>query len=338
MSELRRDIITGEWVIIATERAKRPENFKSSPDIKKIASEVCPFCTGNEQMTPSEVFSIDSISNRKPDTPDWKIRVVPNKFPALLPDIKLSIGKNGIYEIISGFGIHEVIINTPEHVFNISDLSTEELKLVVKTYIQRVNELKGDERIKSIIIMLNQGKEAGASLEHTHSQVFGVPIIPPVVGEELQGTLRYFNIKNSCAMCDIIKFEKKDNKRIVFEDEFFVVLEPFASKNPFETWIVPKRHNPHFEKMTEDELESFTNCLKIVVDIFYGELGNPAFNYYIHTGPTLIDTEKYFHWHLEFVPKLTIRAGFEIGTGVNINITTPEYTADFMKSGIKVKR
>lgn len=335
MPELRKDIITGEWVIVAVERAKRPENFRDQLKVKAGHGNICPFCSGNEYMTPGEVFSIDFVKNREANTPGWQVRVVPNKFPALLPNVELAQTKVGIYDIMSGFGVHEVIIHAPTHICNISELNDEELGLVVSAYIQRMNELKKDERIKSIIVMLNQGREAGASIEHSHSQVFGLPFIPPVIGEELSGTMLHFNNNDTCAMCDIIKFEKEEGKRVVFEDECFIILQPFASKNPFETWIVPKRHNPDFETITKEELRSFSHCLKLVVDFFYTELNNPSFNYYIHSAPALIDASKYFHWHLEFLPKLTIRAGFEIGTGVDINIASPEQTSDFMKKSLE---
>jgi UDPglucose--hexose-1-phosphate uridylyltransferase len=338
LSEFRKDIISGEWVIISKERARRPEIFKSESRVKTISTEVCPFCSGNEHMTPGEVFSIDSFEGRKPNTSGWKVRVVPNKFPALFPKIDLEIGREGIYDIMSGFGVHEVVINTPRHTYNVGDLSSDELKLMVEAYIRRIGELKKDERIKSIIIMLNQGKEAGASLEHTHSQIFGVPFIPPKIGKELSGTIEYFNNNNRCAMCEIINFEKKEDERIIFEDEHFVIIEPFASKVPFETWIVPKRHAYEFESISCEELNSFSYCLKNVLDVFSYELGEPPFNYYIHSSPTFIDTGKYYHWHLEFLPKLSIPAGFEIGTGVNINIAPLEQTADFIREKLKIKK
>jgi len=183
--------------------------------------------------------------------------------------------------------------------------------------------------------MHNQGKEAGASLDHIHSQLFGLPIIPPVLGKELSGTLSYFNHNNRCAMCDILDFELREDKRVVWEDEHFVVLQPFASGSPFETWIVPKSHSPNFDDITDEQISSFAHCLKIMLDFFYTDLDNPAFNYYIHNSPTLIDTSRYFHWHLELLPKLTIKAGFEMGTGVSINITTPEFTAEYIKEKIK---
>ncbi len=337
MPEFRKDLITGEWVIIATERAKRPDKFKKGTSYKKIKTcpESCPFCAGNESMTPKEVFAINSIKERKPDTSGWQVRVVPNKFPALISNLPLDTSKIGIYDKMSGFGVHEVIIISPKHICNIAELGLKELEVMINSYVNRMLSLREDEKIKSIIIMHNQGKEAGASLDHIHSQLFGLPMIPPVLGKELSGTLAYFNSKNSCAICDILKFEKEEDKRVVFENKDFLVFEPFASGSPYETWIVPKRHAHNFEEMTNEQTKSFAYCLKVMLDFFYKNLDNPPFNYYIHTSPTLMDTSKYFHWHLELIPKLTIKAGFEMGTGVNINITKPEYTAEFIKENLK---
>ncbi len=337
LPELRKDLITGEWVIIATERAKRPDKFKGTPSGANIktSTESCPFCYGNESMTPKEVFTICSSRQRKPNTKGWQVRVVPNKFPALLSNLPLESSKVGIYDVMNGFGVHEVIIVSPKHIHSIAELKLGEFELMVNSYVNRMRSLRNDERIKSIIIMHNQGKEAGASLDHIHSQLFALPLIPPVLGKELSGTLGYFNSNNSCAMCDILKFESREDKRVVFEDKNFMVIEPFASSSPYETWIVPKKHSPSFESLEAEEISSFSYCLEVVMDFFYSDLNNPPFNYYIHTSPTFIDTSKYFHWHLELFPKLTIKAGFEMGTGVNINITRPEFTAEFMKEKLK---
>ncbi|MCG9479594.1 MAG: galactose-1-phosphate uridylyltransferase [Actinomycetia bacterium] len=338
MPQLRKDLITGDWVIIATERAKRPDKFKGQSQVRppETNNATCPFCAGNEDMTPQEVFTIDKVINRKPNQEGWQVRVVPNKFPALISKVGLDSSKIGIYDVMSGFGVHEVIILTPQHIRDIGDLSHQELVSMVTAYKSRIDELKKDDRIKSVIIMHNQGKEAGASLDHTHSQLFGLPFIPPVLGKELRGTIAYFNDHDRCAMCDILEYEQQQQKRIVYMDQYFMVLQPFASGSPYETWVVPRQHSPNFEDIDKQQMQSFCRCLKLVLDFFYHQLDNPAFNYYIHTSPTLIDTGKYYHWHLELIPKLTIKAGFEMGTGVNINITTPEFTAEYIKERISI--
>ncbi|MCL4416387.1 MAG: HIT domain-containing protein [Actinobacteria bacterium] len=336
MPEFRRDIILDEWVIIATERAKRPEMFiEEKVKIEKPSGMICPFDKGNESMTPPEILRMDkngAIINYT--NPDWQIRVVPNKFPALKPFAAPGSVLHGIYNVMDGFGLHEVIINSSEHILNLSQLSEYQLSLIADVYIRRLKEIKKDSRIESVIIMLNQGRDAGASIEHSHSQIFALPFNSPVLEKELRGTLKYYRKYKRCAVCDILSFELKENLRIIFENQYFVIMQPFASRNPFETWIIPKSHHPNFENIKEDIIPAFAQCLKIIVDFFYNDLGNPSFNYYIHTGPLHTKTDHHYHWHFELVPKLSIKAGFEIATGIDICVATPEDTAKFMKEKI----
>ncbi len=336
MPEYRKDIILDEWVIVATERAKRPENFREEKiKVEKKPDAVCPFDSGNEQMTPPEVLRVDKDGNDVNEGSPWQIRVVPNKFPALIPNAAHLSMQYGIYMFMDGFGIHEVIIHSPEHITNISELSALQIRLLVEVYIKRLLEIKKDTRIESVIIMLNQGKEAGASLEHSHSQIFALPLNPPALMKEIYGTKRYFDQTKRCAMCDIINFELSEKKRLIFECSEFIIVQPYASRNPFETWIVPKRHCSNIENISSAEKDSFAHCLGMVVDFFYEELSEPAFNYYIHTGPLQDNVGSHYHWHFELIPKFSIKAGFEIATGIDICITTPEFTAEFMnKSGI----
>ncbi|MBM3706784.1 MAG: galactose-1-phosphate uridylyltransferase [Actinobacteria bacterium] len=333
MPEYRKDIILDEWVIIATDRAKRPENFREEKvRVQVPKTEVCPFDKGNESMTPPEILRMDSSGNMVDKSKDWLMRVVPNKFPALIPYTSPTSSRYGVYMIMDGFGLHEVVIHSPEHITNISKLSEFELGILIDVYVRRIKGIKNDKRIESVVIMLNQGREAGASLEHSHSQIFALPMSPPVLEKEIYGTKRYFKKNLRCAMCDLLEFEVKEDKRVVFKNRDFFVIQPFASRNPFETWIVPKRHSPNFENALSDEKESFAHCLKLVLDFFYYELNDPHYNYYIHTGPLQYEAAGHFHWHFELIPKLSIKAGFEIATGIDICITTPEYTAEFMKA------
>jgi len=338
MPEYRKDIILDEWVIISTERAKRPELFKEEEiKVESPSKMICPFDKGNENMTPPEILRVDEkgkIINSS--NPNWQVRIVPNKFPALKPYAAPGSKLFGIYSIMDGFGLHEVVINSPEHILGLNQLSKQQLKIVTEVYAKRLKDIEKDPRIESVIIMLNQGKDAGASIEHSHSQIFAIPFISPVLEKELIGTSKYYRNYKNCAMCEILAFETQENKRIVFENNHFIILQPFASRNPFETWIVPKKHYPNFEDIDTEEIPSFAECLKILVDFFYNQLGNPSFNYYIHTGPLHTETHHYYHWHFELIPKLSIKAGFEIATGIDICITTPEDTARFMKESIKV--
>jgi len=238
---------------------------------------------------------------------------------------------------MDGFGLHEVVINSPEHITNIAFLKNQELLLIIDVYTRRLRDISKDKRIESVIIMLNQGKKAGASLEHTHSQIFALPFISPILEKELQGSSKYYRKNKKCVFCKILEFELAENKRIIYQNNNFVIIHPFASRNPFETWIIPKKHYSNFENITTEETISFVDCLKKTIDFFHNELNNPAFNYYIHTGPLHISTNEYYHWHFEFIPKLSIKAGFEIATGIDICITTPEDTAYFMKEVLNKK-
>lgn len=334
MPQYRKDIILDEWVIIATERAKRPENFREERiKLDSAIYDICPFDAGNESMTPPEILKIDSsgkVSN-SPDGP-WLVRVVPNKFPALVHNAEPVSYKYGPYMNMDGFGIHEVVIHTPEHITNISSLEASRISIILDVYAKRIRDIKKNARIESVIIMLNQGKEAGASIEHTHSQIFGLPLIPAVLEKEIYGTAKYFKQNRRCAMCEMIEFELSQDRRVVYKNSNFIVIQPYASRNPFETWIVPLWHDPNFENIEETKIADFADCFKRVADFFHTELNEPPFNYYIHTGPLhLEDFNVNYHWNFKFIPKLSIKAGFEIATGIDICITTPEYTADFMK-------
>ncbi|MBN1299411.1 MAG: galactose-1-phosphate uridylyltransferase [Actinobacteria bacterium] len=336
MPEYRKDIILDEWVIISTERAKRPENFREDKiKIPVTDAGVCPFDKGNESMTPPEILRInkEGIITDKNDA-NWQMRVVPNKFPALTPAAEPMSKNYGIYTSMDGFGLHEVVIHSPEHITNISRLDIRQIKMLLDVYARRIRDIKTSTKIESVTLMLNQGKDAGASIEHSHSQIFGLPLIPPVLEKEIYGTARYFKRTKKCAMCAIIEFELAEDKRVVYKNDDFIIIQPYASRNPFETWIVPKAHEANFENIEDGRILNFADCLKKVVDFFYFELGGASFNYYIHTGPLhLEEFNLHYHWNFELIPKLSIKAGFEVATGIDICITTPEYTAEFMKSG-----
>ncbi len=337
MPEFRKDIIRDEWVIIAKGRAERPEIFRKDKDVaEKSSDSVCPFDAGNEAMTPPEILRVDIGGNRIATTEaDWQIRVVPNKFPALKPVELPKSSLYGPYHIMDGYGLHEVIIHEKDHVIHLSDLDGLKIRLIIDVYAERLREIKKNEKMRSAVIMLNQGKKAGASLEHTHSQLFALPFHSPVLEKELRGTKKYYMDNGRCAMCEILDFESREGKRILFENAHFMMLEPFASRNPFETWIVPKKHASNFESILKDEISPFAQCLKMLADFFHEALNEIPFNYYIHTGPLQKEAKDHYHWHFEFIPKLSIRAGFEIAAGIDICTTTPEDTAQFMRGKIK---
>jgi len=338
MPELRRNIVTDEWVIIATERVKRPEDFsdknKNVDNSNGLSyKENCPFCKGNEALTPPEIYTIRKDAD---DISTWEIRVVPNKFPALTSEGENTRTTIGIYEIMSGVGEHEVIIETSEHDKNPALLDEKAVSVIVDTYVKRYKDISQKTDIKYVQIFRNHGKIAGASLEHPHSQIIATPVIPDIVQRKFDIAKRYYENTCKCIMCDVISEEKRDTRRIIFENEDFLVFEPFASKVPFETWIVPKRHDLTFEHINGLETKSLGHVLSKTLRAIYKGLSDPAYNMVICTLPTDQTKENYYmHWYIQIIPRLTITAGFEMGTGIYINVTTPEDTAYFLRCNIE---
>ncbi len=328
MPELRKDPIIGRWVIISTERGKRPTDFPSVPPAKK--STFCPFCYGNETKTPPEVYAIREPGTHR-DTPGWSVRVVPNKFPALQIEGDLNRQGEGIYDKMNGIGAHEVIIETPDHNKTISDLSEDYIADVLSTYRERILDLKKDRRFKYIVVFKNHGEAAGASLEHTHTQLVAMPIIPKRVIEEIEGARKYYDFKERCIYCDIVAQEINDDVRVVSANESFLAIEPFAARFPFETWILPKTHEPAFEEIERNEIMHLARLMKEILSKLNTALNNPPYNFILHTLPLQGDNRNWYHWHLEIMPKLTKVAGFEWGSGFYINPTAPEEAARYLR-------
>ncbi|MFA4874101.1 MAG: galactose-1-phosphate uridylyltransferase, partial [bacterium] len=253
MPELRKDPIVSRWVIIATERSKRPSDL-AKPDASQPKPSdkprFCPFDEGNEQSTPSEVLAYRR-EGTAPNSAGWTLRVVPNKFPALMIEGELGRRGDGIYDMMNGIGAHEVILETPDHGVQLADLPEERFQDVLWAYRDRIMDLKKDKRFRYILIFKNHGERAGASLEHTHSQLIALPIIPKSVAEEMTGSKNYYDYKERCLFCDLVSQEIEDQKRIVTENEDFLAICPYAPRFPFETWILPKRHDAHFEDATK---------------------------------------------------------------------------------------
>ena len=324
MPDLRKDPIVGRWVIVAANRAKRPQDFDAAP--RRRSDRTCPFCEGNESHTPKEVFACRK-SGSEPNREGWRVRVVPNKFPALEAEGNLNRHFEGIYEKMQGVGAHEVIIESPCHLFSTSDLTEPQLAEVLSVYRARLRELKQDHRLIYGMIFKNVGPAAGASLEHIHSQLIATPIIPISVWEEMTGSLEFYNYRGGCVYCDMIEQELTDRRRIVLDSPDFVAFCPFASRSPFETWIVPKKHMSHFEHIDKSEIDDLSGVLRRVIGKIEAALNRPAYNYIIHTAP--FDTHElgHYHWHIEIMPSVTKAAGFEWGTGFYINPVPPEDAA-----------
>ncbi len=329
MPELRKDPIVGRWVIIATERGKRPISWKPT-DVSPASGTYCPFCEGNEADTPNEILSYRDFTTR-PNEKGWRVRVVPNKFPALQIEGQLQKRGDGIYDMMNGVGAHEVIIECPQHELSIANLPEESIREVLWVYRDRLVDLKKDPRFVYGMVFKNVGAAAGASLEHSHSQLIVTPIVPISVWEEMTGALEFFNYRGRCIYCDIIHQVLSTEKRVVLETANFVSLAPYASRFPFETWIVPKKHSSHFENIQKNEVDELGTVLKTILLKLETTLNKPAYNYIIHTAPFDTQPLPHYHWHIEVIPRLTRIAGFEWGTGFYINPVPPEQAAEIVR-------
>ncbi|MCK4647908.1 galactose-1-phosphate uridylyltransferase [bacterium] len=338
MNELRKDPILGNWVIISPERGKRPQAYARLQRVIKKKKRICPLCSGNENLTPPEIYALRP-KRSKPNTRGWRVRVVPNKFPVLDREKKLVSERLGIFDMMSGFGDHEVIIETPKHNKNLKNQSIKELSEVLKTFQHRIRELYKDKRLRYCLVFKNEGWEAGASLEHPHSQLIATPVIPKRIREELIGSRNYFRREKRCIYCDILSQERKSKERIVYENREYIVFCPFASRFPFEVWLLPKRHNADFcSRTTKKNIPPLADALKATMQKLASTLNNPQYNYVIHTIPNPIsrhgygkNIDRYFHWHIEIMPRLTRVAGFEWGADFYINPIAPEAAAQSLR-------
>ena len=329
MPELRKDPITGRWVIIATDRARRPSDFFHEPETKHGGS-FCPFCYGNEGKTPPEILAYRA-NGSEPNSPGWSVRVVPNKFPALGIEGDLGRQGEGLFDKMNGIGAHEVIIETPEHDLTLGQLPEKRIEDVLWAFRDRVLDLKKDRRFRYILIFKNHGEAAGASLQHPHSQLIALPIVPKRVREEVDGSKQYYSLKERCIYCDMIRQEMAAQVRVVDQNDDFIILEPYAPRFPFETWILPKAHESGFENSQSHTYENLAKALKVLVGRVEKVLNSPPYNLVIHTSPLLEPNNDYYHWHFEMMPRLTRVAGFEWGTGFYINPTPPEEAAQFLR-------
>lgn len=330
MSELRKDPIVGRWIIISTERIKRNFDWISKPQFERVAG-FCPFCEGNEDKTPPEILAYRS-TNSKANEPGWKIRVVPNKFPALQIEGNLDRQNEGIFDKMNGIGAHEVIIESPEHSLRFVDFSLEHIRDILWVFRERILELKKDSRFKYVLIFKNEGFAAGASLEHSHSQLIATPIVPEIVMEELEGFRRYYNLKKQCIFCELIQHELKFKTRIVTQSQSFVTFEPFAPRFAFETWIFPLYHWPRYEDMEYNYFYELASILRETLQRINNSIDNPPYNFILHSCPKIESIDIDFHWHIEIIPKLTNVAGFEWGSGININPVPPEDAAELLRA------
>ncbi len=343
LSEYRQDPITKQWVILSPGRAKRPEAFVPKKT-KKDKHKNCVFCEGNEKKTPKETYAIRK-SDSKPDTPGWDIRVVPNKFPIFRKSASVKkIEENSFFDSLPAVGIHEVSITNHPHK-DLGQLNLYKTQQVVETYLQRFNFHKHNPfiPIRYMLIIHNHGKSSGASIPHPHSQILGFNHWEgSLIERELVGSRDYFFRNKKCVFCDMQEKELRSRTRTIWGNNNFIAFCPYASRYPFETWIMPRFHNGFFEYLKIDQMESFAEILRVVLAKMYKGLNNPDYNFYIHTSPTKFvssrerdEVSRYYHWHVEILPKITTWGGFEFGTNMIINVVSPEDAARFLKK-IKV--
>ncbi len=322
MPELRKDPVTGRWVIVSTERRRRPMDFRFERS-SVIGRDYCPFCPGHEDLTPPEVLA-HRRNGSAPNAPGWDLRVVPNKFPALQVEGTLDREGEGMFDRMNGIGAHEVIIETTDHDKTLATMSEPEIERVLWAFRERMLDLRQDRRLRYILVFKNHGAAAGATLEHAHSQLIALPVVPDFVREEIDGACRHFREKERCVFCDIIRQELAAGRRVIQENADIVALSPYAPRFPFETWLLPRRHAARFEDAQRHEYESLARLLKAVLMRINRALESPPYNLIIHSAPFADSPDAFYHWHVELMPRLTKVAGFEWGTGFYINPTSPE--------------
>jgi UDPglucose--hexose-1-phosphate uridylyltransferase len=328
LPEFRKDPVTGRWVIIATDRSRRPADFSRQQVIPK-GDRFCPFCPGNEQKTPPEVLAYRQSGGL--NEPGWTLRVVPNKFPALRVEGDFDRQGEGLYDKMNGIGAHEVIIEAPEHNVTLGEMSEKRAEDIFWAIRDRFLDLKKDLRMRYILAFKNHGEAAGATLEHSHSQLIALPVMPRRVQEELEGAKRYYDLKERCIFCDILRQEINTGSRVVLETEHFLAVCPYAARFPFEIWVLPRRHFSNFEDSDVPTFHNLGWVMPVLVREIDKVLERPAYNVMIHTAPLQEHGLPYYHWHMELIPKLTKVAGFEWGTGFYINPTPPEESAKFLR-------
>jgi len=337
MPELRKDPVIGRWVIIATERANRPDQFATASEAGP-AEKTCPFCEGSEPQPPPEFYSIRP-KNTPLNSPGWELRVVTSIAPFLRIEGELERRGKGMYDLMNGIGAHEIVIETNQHIANMADLSEDQITNVFNCYIDRMNDLEKDLRFKYVMIFKNYGWVAGGGrVKHSRSQLIATPVNPKRVKEELVGARQYFDYHERCIFCDLIKQEIASKDRLIMDSDGFIAVAPFAARFPFETWILPKKHSCDFTALDNDSKKNLAHLMKVLLSKLKKGLNDPPYNYVLHTAPfrrqklgywKSIDSD--YHWHIEIIPRLTRVAGFEWGTGFYICPLPPENAAKFLR-------
>lgn len=333
MAELRKDLVRDNWVVIANDRALKPNDFPINKNGVNFSgsNQICPFCEGNEKYTTNEIAAF-RFNNSEPDEPGWTIRAVPNKFSAFQLEGEMQAVTSGLNQCCNGLGQHEVVIETPEHGVELHEYTVERIELVYRMLQMRYRDLAGDSRIKYIQIYKNRGMFAGASLEHSHSQILAFPVVP----EQNKGIVKFFNETGYCLLCSILDQEKENKERIVYESDYFLVLCPYASRFSYETWIIPKNHTEHFADASEDEIKDLALVIKRFFISMLDSLNNPSYNIMINTAPVNVPYQNGHHWYMEITPRLIVPNAAELSSGYYMNPVSPEISAQILRDRMKI--
>ncbi len=329
MPQLRKDPVLKQWVIISPERGKRPSDFKKPAADTLDDASSCPFCEGNEHLTPKETLAFRTAGTAS-DGKGWWVRIVPDHNPILKPDGDSGREGIGMFDAMNSIGVHEMVIESPDHSTTIQSATLDQVREIIWAYKQRLLEIKKNPLYKHFMIVKNSGVGV-SNFSHSHSHIVATPIIPKRIEEELEGAREYFHYHDRCLFCDIVKQESKDGSRVVFEDQNFIVFCPFASRFPFEMEITPKFHRSFFELIESNQVTGLANALQTALKKLEALLPGQPYNFVIHTSPCSESYRDFYHWHIELIPKLTKVAGFEWGSGFYINPTPPEDAAKLLR-------
>jgi UDPglucose--hexose-1-phosphate uridylyltransferase len=324
-TELRTDPITGRVVAIDLGPFKRRDDFELEPVRLEDPPSECPLCEGREADAGQEILAWRE--GGPANVPGWSVRVVPNRHPMLRIEGQVTVRAEGLLESRDGLGAHEVIVETPIHDQPLHTLDVDRLWRVLWAWRTRIQDLKRDTRFASVVIFKNHGRAAGARLDHAHSQLAAYPLIPPALADKLRGAARHLSKSGKCIFCDLIAQELSDGRRIIRDQDSLLTIAPYASRAPFETWIMPRDHAPRFEEAADATLHALAAAYKEVMARIDWALERPAYNLVLHTGPLNGEGDPAFHWHLEIVPRVTRFSGLEWGSGIHRNPVSPEEAA-----------
>ena len=325
MAQLRREPIARRWVLVTTDDVRGPSDYLpfKPPYKPQEPGGPCPFCPGNEGMTPKETFSLSGVGK------GWSVRVIPNKFPFFRIEGEFDRRPEGMYDVMEAIGAHEIVIEAPEHHQSLAMMEPSQIERTLFTYRERLIDLEKDRRFEQFLILKNY---PGIFNRHPHSHIMAMPVIPRGIDEEIWGTLDYYQRKDRCIFCDIIKEEISVKKRVISETVHFLVFAPFASRYPFETWIIPKTHSSDFHRINKEELEDLSSTIQSLFLRFHKLLSDPPYSLAFHTSPVQNRFHRAeYHWHIEIRLRIGLREGFEWGTGFFVNPTPPEDAAAYLR-------